>query len=128
MKNNKLTIQIHRPVSEVFAFTLNPQNTPRWIDGITEEIANEYPTRRGTKYKNQDMKGRWTEYTVSEFIFEKMFVFSKNDTTYHVRYTFTQLEDAVTTLEYYEWVDTGDLEEAFTQDNLIKLKNILEEK
>lgn len=126
MKDCKLTIKINKPVSEVFEFTTNPNKTPLWVGSIVHEEVNETPVKVGTVYRNSNKDGVWSEYEVTEFVKDKLFVFSQKNSTYHVKYTFTKIDDNSCELEYYEWVDEGILEEPFTKDILEKLKDIIE--
>ena len=128
MKDKKLTIQINKPASEVFAFTTDPKNTSAWVGSIVAEQTNEWPARLGTAYKNQNRKGQWSTYTMTDFKENETFTMTAEDKNYHVRYTFRPISEDSVELEYYEWVDNGEIEDPFTQGILEKLKTVLENK
>src|SRR6266571_4852348 len=122
MKEKKLSIQINKPASEIFTFTLNPANTPRWVNSIVNEEVSELPTKLGTIYRNIGQNGKWNSYTVTEFEDNRMFVLTSKDNNYHCRYTFRPIDENTTEFEYYEWVDKGILEDPFTPNILEKLR------
>lgn len=126
MKQNRLTIQIHKSASEIFAFTLNPSNTPKWISSIFEEKTNENPTKLGTIYENTGADNKWNTYAITEFEKNKLFTLTSGDKNYHCRYTFRPIDKNKTELEYCEWVDEGALDAPFTLKPLRKLKSVLE--
>ena len=128
MKDKRLTTQINKSVADVFAFTINPDNTPRWIDGIEVEETNETPPKLGTMYKNKGKNGNWNEYEMTAFDKDAMFELSRLNGNYHVRYTFTPTDEGHCEFEYYEWVDEGELDDTVSQDVLDKLKSVMEQK
>jgi len=56
----------------------------------------------------------------------ELFELVSENGNYHVRYTYKPLGDNVCELEYYEWVDSGEIAEPFDQKILEKLKLIIE--
>jgi hypothetical protein len=126
MKELKLKIVINKPVSEVFEFTINPKNTPLWVNTIIKEETNEYPVKNGTIYKNTGDKINWSEYLISGFEKDKSFIFNQINGDYHVKYDFKEITDGKTEVEYYEWVDKGELTTPFTIEELTKLKIAVE--
>lgn len=122
----KLTVTIDKPADEVFAFAINPVNTPKWLDFIKVEETSEWPIKRGTVYRNQGESNNWNEYILSELKEDELFVLSRKDGSYHVRYTVMPLGQQSSRLEYYEWTDTGELDSPFTQEALNKFKQVIE--
>ncbi|MEK7533573.1 MAG: SRPBCC family protein [Patescibacteria group bacterium] len=127
LKKNKLTITIKKSVSEVFAFLLDPANSPRWIDSFVYEETSEWPVKEGTIYRNKNRQGEWNEYTVTSFEQDKTFILKMGDGNYHVQYTFLPISKTETQMEYYEWVIRDMLAEPYTQEALMKLKTVVEQ-
>lgn len=128
MKSNTIAIVINKTLQGMFDFLLNPVNTPKWIGSIVKEEIDVNPPKLGSIYRNVNKQGVWSEYRITEFINGSKFTMTSKDGTYHVRYTFTPIDTQATSLEYYEWVDRGDLPEPFTKNILEKLKRIIETK
>ena len=89
MKENKLKITINSP--SVFDFTTEPDNTPKWIDGIVSEAVNERPIRVGTLYTNIDKEGNKNIYKVTQFVDGEIFELKLSTSTYKVRYTYNNI-------------------------------------
>ncbi len=128
MQQNKVTIIIDKSIEEVFEFTTNPKNTHLWIPSIEEEIAEEYPPKINTQYKNRGNDFKWDFYKVLEFEKNKVFTLTDLKGIYTVKYTYKKLEDNKTEMEYFEWVSKGELSNPFTKDILLKLKSVIENK
>ncbi len=127
MKENKISIVIDKPVAIVFDFTINPSNTPKWIDHLIKEETNEYPPRIGTIYRNRGLVENWDEYYVSEIKENLLFELTSKDGVYHVRYNYKPLSENQTEMEYYEWMNEGELGTPFSIEVLEKLKAVVEE-
>lgn len=128
MKENRVSIVINRPIGEVFEFTTNPKNTHRWIPSLTEEVADEYPPKAGTLYKNRRENGEWNVYRVVKFIPNRSFVMSEGDGNFSVRYTYKEIGDNTTALTFLGWVKEGELTKTFSDTVLQGLKEIMEKR
>lgn len=126
MKENEISIEINCPVKEVFAFTINPKNTPLWIERIVSEEASEFPIQLGTEYKNISKNGDWTQYKVTQLKQNKVFELKQKSGLYHVLYKYEALSESKTKFTYIEWVDDGEIEHPFTLAVLKKLKKVVE--
>ncbi len=127
MKKNILSIEIRKTPAEVFEFTTNPLNTPKWIDSIIYEEVDGAPIKMGSIYRNKNKDGKWTSYKVSNFKMNELFELTEVSGSYLVRYTYSPLKNGGVRLTYNER-DDSDLKKPFKLEVIQKLKNILEEK
>ncbi len=127
MNSNILSIEIHKPVSEVFKFTTNPKNTPEWIYWMKEEKVNSYPVNLGTEYSNTKDGISWTTYTCTIFEENKKFELQEKNSSYKVVYIYEEISNTETKITYHEWMTDGShLSEPFNIASLEKLKKVLE--
>lgn len=126
MKELKLTVKINKTAGDVFEFTTNPDNTPKWIDSVVGEKADIFPPKIGTKYQNLDESGKINDYVVTKYEPFKVFQLDATHQDYKVRYTYTPISESETELEYFEWSESGQLHAPFLQEILDKLKAVME--
>ncbi len=126
MKDNKLTVCIHKPVDEVFTFTVTPPNSTLWIDSIVDEKTNEWPVQKGTRYILRNGKGDSFKVIVTAIEKNKMVEWISHDRNYHCRYRYRPFDNTSTEFLYFEWVDNGNIKDPFTMETLEKLKSVLE--
>lgn len=123
MSENKLTITIKKPIAEVFAFCITPPNVKLWVPGFINETTNEWPAKVGTvytEYKNDNTSFNIvvTDYSENEYI-----AWITEDGKFQVRYSFSQIDQNTTLLTY---IETGEVSEPNTQEDLEKLKQVVE--
>jgi len=127
MRENKITVVIDKPIDEVFEFTTNPKNTHLWIPFISEEVADEYPPKINTEYRNRRNNTDWNKYKVVDFEKNKVFILFNSEDKYFVKYSYRKLDDNKTEMEYFEWMIEGELSSPFTEDIFGNLKKVMEE-
>ncbi len=128
MKENKLSIFIEKPIEEVFEYSLESDNVPKWITSIEKEIPSERPVKLGTKLRNIGVGSiDWNEYEVIEFQPPKTFTLKKLNGDYFVKYTCTP-NGSGTDFEYLEWAEHQNLDDLMEMEALITLKKLIEEK
>lgn len=126
MKDVRLTVRIHKPIKEVFEFTTNPNNTPLWIGSIVKEETDSNPVIIGATYKNWNESGEMNEYRVTRYEPPAIFQLDAVHQDYKVKYTYTEISENETELEYYEWSESGQLHSPSMQEILDNLKRVLE--
>lgn len=126
MRDNRLTVRINSPLAAAFAFPLNPANTPLYWDSIVKEETSEWPVGVGTVYRNVNKQGIWSTYTLTAYKENEMFEMTNEAGDYHVRWTYKAIDEKSTEIDYYEWMDSGELEEPFTMEILERVKAAME--
>ena len=126
MKENKLTIFINKPVKEVFEYSLESNNVPKWINSIKEEIPEERPVKLGTKLRNIGVDSQeWNKYEVIDFQPPRTFTLKRLNGDYFVKYTCTE-KDNGTEFEYFEWAEYEELDGLMELSALELLKELIE--
>lgn len=126
MKENKPTIFINKPVKEVFEYSLESNNVPKWINSIKEEIPEERPVKLGTKLRNIGVDSQeWNKYEVIDFQPPRTFTLKRLNGDYFVKYTCTE-KDNGTEFEYFEWAEYGELDGLMEMSALELLKELIE--
>lgn len=126
MKSNRLTVQVIRPIAEVFAFTIEPKNVPKWLDYVVAGDRNDWQLKAGSVYRLKYKDGKVIDFDVTASEVNKLFEIVSRDGNYHVRYSFKPVNSYKTELEYFEWVEEGDIEAPFTKSTLNKLRMAIE--
>lgn len=131
ISNNYETTKTDYPNSShderYYCFFVGSENSSKWIDSIVTEETNEWPVKVGTIFTEHNIGGGRSAYRIGA-LRDDMIEFVSTTLPYHARYTFRSINSDITELEYFEWIEEGEIPEPFTLDILQKLKTVLENK
>ncbi len=120
--SNEIRITIEVPREKVFEFTLEPENTPKWCQGIDREEVDTEQIGLGSKYTNSS-----GEFEVTDYERNVYFELSKIGSEYQCSYSYRKIDDEATELIYFEgMLDGSDLDEPMELESFEKLKELLE--
>jgi uncharacterized protein YndB with AHSA1/START domain len=129
MSKNEITIEIDSPVEDVFSFTIDPTNTPKWLKSIAAESRSDELTSVGTIYTNiSDSEQQETSYRVTAYEVNRLFQLQRIGEDYHCTYVYEPIDNGKRTmLTYIEEVGVGmTLESPLKPEVFNTLKSILE--
>lgn len=116
MTTNEIRIVIDASPEELFEFTVEPKNTPQWIQGAEEKTVNTDQIGLGTIYGSCEV----TDYERNKF-----FELTNTTTGYICSYTYRKQEDDSTEITYFEYMQDGsELSEPMKRKHFEKLKEI----
>lgn len=122
MKVNELRITIKAPPEIVFEYTLEPKNTPLWVEEAIEMKTDTNQINLGTKYSNEFIIREVIDYDHNKFI-----ELADVDGVYSCSYSFRKIDEGNTELVFFESNSDGsELEYPIEADCFKKLKEILE--
>jgi len=122
MKVKEIRIIINASCDEIFEFTVEPTNTPKWIEGAGEETIDTKQILIGTKYSNDI--GTWE---VTDYDKDVFFELTNKETGYSCSYSYRRIDDNTTELTYFESMEDGsELTEPMKEEHFEKLKILLE--
>lgn len=130
MKENLLSIKIDVSARDLYLFTINPNNTNKWIDLEWEYIDTETIqiwTIYTNYYKNEKNENIYSSYVLSNLIENKLFHIKSLSSKLEAIYFYNEISENESILNYYEFnSDWSDLSSPLWINSLIKLKQILE--
>ncbi len=119
---HEIRITIAKPQDEVFEYTLEPNNTPKWCSAIEHESVDTKQIGVGTKYTNN-----FGELEVTDYEKNVYFELSETDTEYQCSYSFRKVDENTTEIIYFEqMLDGSTLVSPMKEKSFKKLQEILE--
>jgi len=129
MHESLLSIKINTSVENLFDFTINPDNTHKWIEWIKKEWVEWEKIQIWSIYKCESWNGNISASEVVNLIPNSLFHIKSLDSHFEVIYFYTRIDNNQSILNYYQFMsDKTPLSKSLWQEHLEVLKNILEGK
>lgn len=130
MKRNIIIREINCSIQKVFDFTVNPNNTPLWINTVIEEKTDSKTINLGTRYYQlvKLPKGKIEKScaVITGFVENEFIEFSYIGTTYKCSYSYVSTEKGTILTYYEEAMKDEDLENFMTESSMDYLKALLD--